>query len=67
MLIVTFANMTVHQQVTLLNDTILYVFTFFPNKSITCDDRDPLWTNDNTKESCQKTVRTKIIRQMAKN
>ena len=36
-----FANRTVHQQVNLLNDIILNVFTnFVPNKVITCDDRD---------------------------
>ena len=45
-----FANKTVHQQVNLLNDIILNVFTnFVPNKVITCDDRDPPWINDNIK------------------
>ena len=45
-----FANKTVHQQVNLLNDIILNVFTnFVPNKAITCDDRDPPWINDNIK------------------
>ena len=37
-----FANKTVYQQMNLLNDIILNVFTnFVPNKAITCDDRDP--------------------------
>ena len=47
-----FANKTVHQQVNLLNDIILNVFTnFVPNKVITCDDRDPPWINDNIKNN----------------
>ena len=45
-----FANKTVHQQVNLLNDIILNVFTnFVPSKVITCDTRDPPWINDNIK------------------
>ena len=45
-----FAKKTVHQQVNLLNDITLNVFTnFVPNKVITCDDRDPPWINDNIK------------------
>ena len=45
-----FPNKTIHQQVNLLNDIILNVFTnFIPNKFITCDDRDPPWINDNIK------------------
>ena len=46
-----FAKKTVHQQVNLLNDTILNIFTnFVPNKVITCDDRDPPWINDIIKD-----------------
>ena len=45
-----FAKKTVHQQVNLLNEIILNIFTnFVPNKVITCDDRDPPWINDNIK------------------
>ena len=45
-----FAKKTVDQQVNLLNDIILNIFTnFVPNKVITCDDRDPPWINDNIK------------------
>ena len=45
-----FAEKTVHQQVNLLNDIILNIFTnFVPNKVITCDDRDPPCINDNIK------------------
>ena len=45
-----FAKKTVHQQVNLLNDIILNVFTnFVHNKVITCDDRDPPWINDKIK------------------
>ena len=45
-----FANKTVHQQVNLLNDIILNVFTnVVPNNVITCDDRDPPWINYNIK------------------
>ena len=45
-----FANRTVHQQVNLLNDIILNVFTnVVPNKVITCDGRDPPWINNNIK------------------
>ena len=37
-----------HQQVNLLNDIILNIFSnFVPNKIIMCDDRDPPWINDN--------------------
>ena len=62
-----FANKTVHQQVNLLNDIILNVFTsFVPNKVITCDDTDPPWINDNIKKSNGKIVCTKIIREIAK-
>ena len=50
-----FANKTVHQQVNLLNDIILNVFTnFVPNKAITCDDRDPPWINDNIKNKIRR-------------
>ena len=49
-----FANKTVHQQVNLLNDIILNVFTnFVPIKFITCDDIDPPWINDNIKKQNQ--------------
>ena len=45
-----FAKKNVLQQVNLLNDIILNIFTnFVPNKVITCDDRDPPWINDNIK------------------
>ena len=45
-----FANKIAHQQVNLLNDIILNVFTnVVPNKVITCDGRDPPWINDNIK------------------
>ena len=44
------AKKTVHQQVNLLNDIILNIFTnFVPNTVITCDNRDPPWINDNIK------------------
>ena len=64
-----FANKTVHQQVNLLNDIILNVFTnFVPNKVITCDDRDPPWINDNIKNKIRwKNIMYKIyIKEMAK-
>ena len=45
-----FSEKTFHQQVNLLNDIILNVFTnCVPNKVVTCDDRDPTWINDNIK------------------
>ena len=45
-----FAHKTVHQQVNLVNDIILNVFTnVVPNNVITCDDRDPPWINYNIK------------------
>ena len=45
-----FANRTVHQQVNLLNDIILNVFTnVVPNKVITWDGRDTPWINNNIK------------------
>ena len=71
-----FAKKTVHQQVNLLNDIILNIFTnFVPNKVIACDDRDPPWINDNIKNkikwknsmyknykrSCKKTEDYKLL------
>ena len=48
-------NKTVHQQVILLNDIILNVFTnFVPNKVITCDERDSPWINDNIKNKIRR-------------
>ena len=45
-----FSEKNFHQQVNLLNDIILNVFTnCVPNKVVTCDDRDPTWINDNIK------------------
>ena len=33
-----------------LNDIIVNVFrNFVPNKYITCDDKDPVWMNENIK------------------
>ena len=50
-----FANKTVHLQVNLLNDIIPNAFTnFVLNKFITCDDRDPPWINDNTKNKIKR-------------
>ena len=50
-----FANKTLHQQLNLLLNDILNVFTnFVPNKVITCDDRDPPWINDNIKNKIRR-------------
>ena len=43
-------NKNVDCQVLILNDVILNVFkNFVPNKYITCDDKDPVWMNENIK------------------
>ena len=37
----------VHQQVSVLNKTLVNIFPkFMPNKLIACDDRDPPWINE---------------------
>ena len=43
-------NKNVDSQVLILNDIILNVFrNFVPNKYVTCDDKDPVWMNENIK------------------
>ena len=62
-----FAKKTVHQQVNLLNDIILNIFTnFVPNKVITCDDRDPPWINDIIKDKIKWKIQ-KLQKKWQKN
>ena len=43
-------NKNVNLTVLILNDIILNVFrNFVPRKCVTCDDKDPVWMNENTK------------------
>ena len=43
-------NKKVDSQVFLLNDIILNIFrNFVPNKYVTCNDKDPVWMNENIK------------------
>ena len=48
----------INRQVTSLNDTILNIFkSYVPNKYITIDDKDPVWTNDTVKAK----IKTKYL------
>ena len=61
-------NKTAHQEVHLLQNTILNVFKkIFPNNFITCCDRDSPLINDYMKtKSNRKILCTKIRREMTK-
>ena len=45
-----FSQKNINAQVTVFNETILNIFrNYVPNKYITCDDKDPVWMNENIK------------------
>ena len=45
-----FGNKGINEQVSILNETILNVFSnYVPNKYITIDDKDPPWMNETVK------------------
>ena len=49
-----FLNKSVHEQVMILNDTLLNIFSnFVPNKLITIDDKDPPWMTEEIKVKIQ--------------
>ena len=51
----SFYNLDVHEQVCLLNSTLLNIFSnFIPNKYITINDKDPPWMNDQIKTKISK-------------
>ena len=42
-----FSSQDIHDQVNLFNTTILNIFrNFIPNKVILCDDKEPVWVNE---------------------
>ena len=42
-----FSNKSVHEQVTIFNQTLMNIFSnYIPNKLITVDDEDPPWMNE---------------------
>ena len=44
---ILFNNKTVNKQVSILNETIINIFSnFVPNKRVTFNDSDPRWMND---------------------
>ena len=46
----TFSQENINAQVTVFNESILSIFRYYiPNKDITCDDKDPVWMNENIK------------------
>ena len=46
----TFSQKNTNAQVTVFNESILSIFrNYIPNKYITCDDKDPVWMNENIK------------------
>ena len=43
-------NKNIDSQVHILNDIMLNIFRkFVPNKYVTCDDKNPVWMNENIK------------------
>ena len=45
-----FSKKDINTQVSILNETILNVFSnYVPNKYITIDDKDPVWMNETIK------------------
>ena len=45
-----FSHKNINTQVTVFNETILNIFRHYvANKYITCDDKDPVWMNENIK------------------
>ena len=52
-----FNNKNINKQVSILNQTILNVFSnYVPNKYITIDDKDPIWMNETIKLKKQKAI-----------
>ena len=48
-------NKNVDSQVLLLNDIISNIFrNFLPNRYVTCDDKDPVWMNENIKSKIKE-------------
>ena len=46
-----FSNKSVHEQVTIFNQTLMNIFSnYIPNKLITVDDKDPPWINESIKK-----------------
>ena len=46
-----FSNRSVHQQVDILNNTLMNVFSnFIPNKLVTFNDKDPPWMTEYLKK-----------------
>ena len=46
-----FSNKSVHEQVTIFNQTLMNIFSnYIPNKLITIDDKDPPWINESIKK-----------------
>ena len=44
-------NKSVHEQVTIFNQTLMNIFSnYIPNKLITVDDKDPPWMNESIKK-----------------
>ena len=47
-----FSNKSVHEQVTIFNQTLMNIFSnYIPNKLITVDDKDPPWMNESIKKN----------------
>ena len=52
-----FDNKNVDSQVLILNDIILNIFrNFVPDKYVTCDDKDPVWMNENIKSKIEAKI-----------
>ena len=46
-----FSNKSVHEQVTIFNQTLMNIFSdYIPNKLITVDDKDPPWMDESSKK-----------------
>ena len=51
----SFRNLSINEMVFLFNNSIKNIFSnFILHETVTCDDRNPLWINNNTKQLIQE-------------
>ena len=58
----SFKNLNINEMVFVFNKTIKNIFSnFIPHETVTCDDRDPPWINNNIKQLIQEKNNAYII------
>ena len=62
-----FSNKSVHEQVTIFNQTLIFFSNYIPNKLITVDDKDPPWMNESIKKIMAKKHACKSFNANKKN